>query len=254
MLKGARIQRLRGYLRDNKYATITDITALMGISRATAYRDLNELSKSSEFVVTRGGAFCNSFVAGAELPYAEKRQRNHAEKVRIAREACGFVRAGSTIILDTGTTTREMATFIKEMRDLHVVTNDVLIAAELADNQEIDITVTGGAIRKGYYTLRGHFADLFLTQVKVDVVFLSADSVSVEGGCMITNMDELSVKQKMIRAAERAVVLCDHSKIGRKSFSKVCDLPEIDVLITGRELIPALAEELRGVVSEMVLA
>ena len=254
MLKDARIDRLRGYLRDNKYATISDITALLGISKATAYRDLSELSKFNEFTVTRGGAYLNSAAAGAELPYAEKRKHNHAEKVRIARAACDYIREDSTIILDTGTTTREMVTFIKEMRKLQVVTNDVLIAAELADNQEIEITVTGGNIRHGYYTLRGYYADYFLTQIKVDTAFLSADSVSPDSGCMVTNMDELTVKQNMMRAADRVILLCDHSKIGKKSFSMVCDISEIDLLITGREVDAALAESIREADCEVVLA
>lgn len=254
MLKDARIKRLQSYLRDNKYATVSDITALLGISKATAYRDLNELSKFSEFTVTRGGAYYNNSAAGTELPYAEKRKHNHSEKVRIARAACDFIRADATIILDTGTTTVEMVTFIKEMRRLHVVTNDVLIAAELADNQDIEITVTGGNIRKGYYTLRGYYADHFLTQIKVDTVFLSTDSVSASSGCMVTNMDELTVKQKMVQAAARVILLCDHAKVGKQSFSMVCDLAEVDILITGRELEPALAEQLKETGCEVVLA
>lgn len=254
MLKDARIERLMAYLRDNKYATISDITALLGVSKATVYRDLGELGKRGEFTVTRGGAYYNSALSGTELPYAEKRKHNHSEKVRIARLACETIRENSTIIVDTGTTTREMVTFIKEMRHIHVVTNDVLIAAELADNLDIEITVTGGNIRRGYYTLRNYFADSFLNQIKVDTLFLSADSVSVDSGCMVTNMDELTVKQKMLRAADRVILLCDHSKIGKKSFSTVCDLADVDILISGREMDAARLEELNEAGCKVLLA
>ena len=235
MIKAERLARIVEYIEKNRYVNIHQLVAEFSVSKATIRRDLEILSADGDIQLTHGGAKYKRD-AEKELPYDEKRKSNSEEKSRIGKAACDLIREGDTIIIDTGTTTREMVEYLLNRQHLHVITNDVLIAAELAANTEIDITLTGGSIRKGYYTLCGYYAENFIKQLHADILFLSMDSINSVFGCAILNIDEVATKQSMIHAAERVVALCDHTKFESKALLKVCDLPQIDRYITGNEL------------------
>ena len=237
MLRDERLDKIQEYISKRKYASIVELAEKFDVSKATIRRDLELLSANEDIRLTRGGATCTGKdLQMNELPYNEKRLKSQGEKIRIAQKACTLIEEGETIIVDTGTTTREMVPFLARKKNIHVVTNDVMIAAELAVNRDIEITVIGGRMRKGFYTLRGYYAENFLQQLHVDTTFLSMDSIDVDAGCMIVNMDEVVMKQNMIRCANRTIALCDHKKFEFKSFLRVCTLEDIDCSITGREL------------------
>ncbi len=243
MLRRERLERMDDHVRQHKYVSINELVALFNISRATARRDVALLLQYPGMKATRGGVVYEDI--GLELPFNEKRCVNQEEKARIAQSAAKHILPGMTIAIDTGTTAYELVPYIKAMAPLHVVTHDILIATELATaNPLLDITVVGGRLRHGYYTLRGHWAESFWAQLRVDLAFLSLDTVDVHDGCMITNEDEVTIKRNIIQAANQTLVLCDHDKFGKKSFLKVCDIAAVDGFITGRELAPQIAEAL----------
>jgi len=239
MIREERLAEILQYINQKKFVSIHELCKVFSISKATVRRDLNQLNKTGHILLSRGGARYMQ-EAENELPYDEKRKHHKDEKLCICQRACEIIKDGSLVIIDTGTTTREMAQFLKDRKNLHIVTNDIMIAVELATNRFIDLTVTGGSVRKGYYTLNGYSAESFLQQLHADIAFLSLDAVDSEMGGMITNMDEITLKQRIIQCADYVVALCDHSKFGKKSFLKVCSLEEIDLFITGKELPKAI--------------
>jgi len=235
MIKEERLARIVEYIEKNHYVDIHQLVAEFSVSKATVRRDLEVLAANGVIQLTHGGAkYIRETVR--ELPYDEKRKSNSDEKSRIGKAACDLIQEGDTVIMDTGTTTREMVKYLLNRQHIHVITNDVMIAAELAANTAIDLTLTGGNIRKGYYTLCGYYAENFIKQLHADILFLSLDSIDSEFGCAIVNMDEVAVKQRMMKAAERVVSLCDHTKYESKALLKVCELSEIDLFVTGQEL------------------
>ena len=235
MIKDERLTRLVEYIEKNQYVDIHQLVAEFSVSKATVRRDLEVLADSGVVQLTHGGA---KYIreTESELPYDEKRKANSDEKSRIGKAACDLIKEGDTVIIDTGTTTREMVKYLLSRQHIHVITNDVIIAAELAANTAIDLTLTGGNVRKGYYTLCGYYAENFIKQLHADILFLSLDSIDSEFGGAILNMDEVSTKQRMMKAAEQIVSLCDHTKYESKALLKVCELSEIDLFITGKEL------------------
>lgn len=235
MIKEERLARIVEYIEKNHYVDIHQLVAEFSVSKATVRRDLEVLAANGVIQLTHGGAkYIRETVR--ELPYDEKRKSNSDEKSRIGKAACDLIQEGDTVIMDTGTTTREMVKYLLNRQHIHVITNDVMIAAELAANTAIDLTLTGGNIRKGYYTLCGYYAENFIKQLHADILFLSLDSIDSEFGCAIVNMDEVAVKQRMMKAAERVISLCDHTKYESKALLKVCELSEIDLFVTGQEL------------------
>lgn len=241
MLKYERLERIEEYVNQNKYATITDLAEFFGISSATIRRDLELLGSQQRVTLTRGGVVSNRKNVTEEQSYTEKLGANQQEKNRIAQAAAQLIQEGNTILVDSGTTNRAMIPYLLEISHLGVVTNDVVMAAELTGHPGAEVTLLGGTLRKGYFTLTGHYAESMVSQMRADIAFLGMDSVSLRSGCMIANMNEVGLKRAIAAAARQVVVVCDHTKLETESFITVFPLDQVDLFITGRELNPRIA-------------
>ena len=235
MLRDERLDKMTEFIHLQKYVTIDDLMDEFSTSRATVRRDLNILSDRGFVKLTRGGARGDATLE-IEAPYQKKLEVNPQEKARIGAKAAEVIMDNQAVFIDTGTTTREMVPYLLQRKNIHIVTNDIYIATQLTHNVDIDITVTGGNVRKGYYTLRGPGTEAFLKQLHVDVAFVSMDAIDYKFGCSVTNMDEVIIKQMMVSASNKTIALCDHSKFETFANWKVCQLTDIDLYITGKEI------------------
>ncbi|MGQ9493457.1 MAG: DeoR/GlpR family DNA-binding transcription regulator [Anaerolineae bacterium] len=219
-------------LRENGYIEVAEVAGPLEVSPATIRRDLTHLERGGQLIRTRGGAVLGMPSTALEPPYELKRQRNIEQKHRIAAAAAEMVRDGETIILDAGSTTYELALLLMRRRNLTVVTNDLQIAAKLAANPNIALVCTGGIARANVYTLLGPQVEAFLRNLRVNKTFLGADAIHEDGAIGNVVLEEVAVKQAMVHAGEQVIVLADSSKFGVIGFAKVCDLAEVDILIT----------------------
>lgn len=246
MLRSERLAKEEQFIRRNEFASITDLCGSFNVSKATMRRDISILCQMHpDIILTRGGAMCLPNTVTQEATYTQKLVQHKDEKRRIAEAASGLIAPGSTIILDSGTTNREIVPFLLQMENVHIVTNDIIIASDLACSNGLDITVTGGSLRKGFFTLCGYQAETFITELCVDIAFLNVDAVDISRGCMITNMGEVNFKRNIIKAAKKVVVLCDHSKFTTVSFVAICDFVPISTIITDSGLSPDISEKLK---------
>jgi DeoR/GlpR family transcriptional regulator of sugar metabolism len=113
-----------------------------------------------------------------------------------------------------------------------VLTNDLKSGGKLAENPRIKLICTGGVERTFVYSLQGELAEAFIKDIKVDKTFLGADAIHMDGVISNVNIEEVSIKKAMIRAADRTILMADSSKFGKAGFVKICDLRDIDVIIT----------------------
>lgn len=167
-------------------------------------------------------------------PY-EKQLKNVEEKKRIALEALELIDDGDTIILDTGTTTMELALLLGRKKNLRVITNDLLIGLFLEDNADIiDILFVGGLIRKKYHcTLQYRNATTeMLTGLTVDKAFMTTNGFSYQKGATTPDIGQAEMKTLLIAASSTVVVLCDSNKIGSDYFMQFARLDQIDKLVT----------------------
>lgn len=238
MLRDERLDKMKAYILKKGSTSIHEIMDVFQISRATVHRDLAMLKLPEEFQLTRGGIVRqpSSEIDINELPYNEKKRLNSLEKNRIAQAACELIQPHSTIMINNGTTTNEMIEMLKEFKNLHIVTDDLLLAASLTSNPYIDVTVLGGKLRPGYFNVCGYYTEALLRQLHFDQAFLSIDAVDLEIGCTISNLDEVSVKKEILSNSSQSIMLFDHTKFGVKSAIQVCKLNDIDLFITGKEL------------------
>jgi DeoR family fructose operon transcriptional repressor len=183
---------------------------------------------------THGGAMLRGRTGYEPDPY-EKQIRNVEEKKRIALAALDLIDDGETIVLDTGTTTMELAMVLARKKSLRVITNDLLIALQLEDNPDIvDILFIGGVIRKHYHCAlryRDATAEMF-RGLTVDKAFITVNGFSYEKGATTPDIAQAEIKTLLMSAASMVVILCDSSKIGNAYFAQIARVDQIDKLIT----------------------
>lgn len=236
MLNAERIDQLRNHFIANKYASISELAGKFNISTATVRRCLRQLENEQFIESVHGGAVIASSGNLLERPYSIKRKQNSDEKSRIAVEACKYVKSNSSIFLDSSTTVMEMIPHLRDVNNIIVATNDIQIASALNESNNLTVTVIGGTLRKGYYTLCGYFAEMMFSQFQVDCAFMGIDTINARGNLMITNSDEIGVKRLVNKVADNIIILCDHTKFQQNTFLTVFEPGDVDVVITGKEL------------------
>jgi DeoR/GlpR family transcriptional regulator of sugar metabolism len=232
MLAEERRALLQEKLLGDGYIQITEIADTFDISSATIRRDLISMEKEGICIRKRGGAIRSSQGVTLEIPYEIKRHKNINEKQRIARSAVDLIDNGDTILMDAGSTTYALADLLHEKKDLTVVTHDLNIAVRLASNPTINLICTGGVARTNVYTLQGTQVVDFIRGLRVDKSFIGADTIHEDGTIGNVNIEEVPIKQAMIKAAKQVILLADASKFGITGFAQVAKIDEIDVLIT----------------------
>jgi len=220
-------------IRQRKKVTVHELCKTLRVSPATVRGDLRDLDQEGLLVRTHGGALEKSR-AGFEQISSRRRTENLAAKQAIAAEAKNLVEEGDTIVLDTGTTTLELAYHLKSYRELTVVTNDLEIARALEDAAGVQVVLLGGTLRKGYHCTTGPVGVRAVEDLRADKAFMATNSMSVESGATTPDIHQAETKRAMIAIARKVVFLCDSSKIGRESFVRFAELGKIEVLITDR--------------------
>ncbi len=242
MLASTRRREIMHRLGTDGYVEAKALADELGVDTSTIRRDLDALERAGQAQRTHGGA---RPVPGAtaKLPYTMKEGERRTEKAAIGETAARRVRDGETVILDSGSTTFEVARALRDHTGLTVITNDLRIATYIAETPGTRLLVTGGELLGSVFTLVGDRAIAFLSAYTADWAFLGADAVDVAAG--VTNMNTLEVplKRAMITAAGRALVVADSSKFGRRALAKVAGLDEIGGVITDAELDPEIARQ-----------
>lgn len=246
MVPEHRRRQLIDHLREHGVANVAQMATDLGVSVSTVRRDLLVLEDQGWLQRTHGGAVLPAICASFEPSYAEKLTSMAAAKRAIARLAASHVADGAVVILDSGSTTLAVAVELKRRRRLTVITTDLRIAEALSGVQGFEVIVVGGRIRPGFNAIVGPLAEQALQQVHANVAFLGADAIHVLRGVSNASLDEVPIKRLVIGAADRSILVADHTKFGRESLAKVADLSVFDLLITDDGLSPSSRAAVRS--------
>ncbi|MCF8570176.1 DeoR/GlpR family DNA-binding transcription regulator [Gordonia sp. HY002] len=221
-------------LQIDSYVEAAALSRDLGVDASTIRRDLDALARSGQAERTHGGA---RGTAGApnDIPYAVKEGERRREKLAIARAAAADVRDGQTVVLDSGSTTYQIALELRHRQELTIITNDLRIGKYTATLPNVRLLVTGGELLGSVYTLVGERAVDFMADYSADWAFLGADAIDPTAGITNTNTLEISIKRAMLRAASTSIVVADSSKFGERTLAKVAAIDEVDRIITDRE-------------------
>lgn len=253
MLIEERRQHILNLIQKNGRVLVEDLSDQLGLSRITIRKDLDYLESRDLLKRSHGGALPVTNGSLDDPSIREKSVLNHEAKVAIARAAAGMVQEGQCIILDSGTTTTEIARALASFRKLTIVTNALNIATELAST-DFEIILIGGTLRKNSLSVVGPLAEDVLREIHADIAFLGIDGFDVKSGLTTPNLLEARVNRAMVESSERVIAVFDSSKFGRRSLSLIVPADRIDGVITDEKAPTAEVEAIRDLGLEVTLA
>lgn len=237
MLPAVRRAKIIELLRHRGAAGLSDMSAAVGVSVSTLRRDVDYLCAQGHLERTHGGAVLHEVRrARAELDGAIASNVESAAKAAIGLHAAALIEAGQTVIIDSGTTTAAAA---RAARDRGVpftaITNDFTIAAILAASGEIRVLVTGGMVRVSTSTILGTDTLRSIGRLRADLALVGTHAIS-QTELSDTSVELADLKQAMIAATDRPVLLADSTKLFSRSFCSFARLSDLDRLITDTRL------------------
>ncbi len=251
MVEERRTQILQ-IVRSEGRAKVNDLVRRFNTSAVTIRSDLNELHQRGVIQRSHGGAVIQETVF-RESPVQERVKDRSNEKQRIGAMAATLVQEGDTIILDSGTTTLEIARHLQSFRHLQVITNGLNIAVELLGSRTIQTIIMGGSVRNDSASVVGRATEDMLEQFSADKLFLCGAGCDPDFGVSGTNLDETMANRAMLRAAREIIVVADSSKFSKRSMSLIASFSEVDMVISDAEMIPEMQERIRSFGCKLVL-
>jgi len=222
--KAAEMLSLQGFM------TLTQLCQALGVSDSTVRRDLEVLEEQGVVKRTYGGALYVKEHAPHTLAFADRETTALAEKQAIGRAVAGLIPENQAVILNGGTTCREVARALAGRR-LSVVTNSVPVASLLSTALETEVTLVGGYVYPRTGVSLGGMALQQLDCVHATQLVMSCAGVTREGA-FNANQLMVDVERKMMRLADQTILAVDHTKCGMRSVAKLCDLHEVDAIVT----------------------
>lgn len=241
MNRSQRMSAILELLGEAGRLSIEDLVDRLGISPATARRDLDALAAQQLLTRTRGGA--TQHAVAYDLPLRYKQGQRAPEKERIAQAASSLVPVGAVVGLSGGTTTTAIAETLTTRPDLTgdpngtdvtltVVTNAINIASLLVVRPQIKTVVTGGVVHARSYELVGGYSEIVLARISLDLAFIGVNGLDPQIGATVHDEGEAAINALLARRAARSVIVTDSSKLGRRAFASLAEAEGLRTLIT----------------------
>ncbi|QJW91292.1 DeoR/GlpR transcriptional regulator [Spirosoma taeanense] len=231
MLANQRRDKILELLKEDGSAKVADLAKLFKVTEVTIRQDLDKLEKDGLVIKEHGGAYLKN-IEDQVRTFSLANQENMAQKERIAQKCLEFIEVGDTIILDSGSTTTEIAKKLVGYKNLTVITNALNIALILGAEPGIEVIMTGGEFKPPTLSLTGQKAADFFRGLNVQKLFLATAGISLKSGLTYPSISDLVVKKAMIDAADITYLVADSSKIGRSALASLGALSLIDYIIT----------------------
>lgn len=223
------------------------LAEMLKVSPLTIRRDLDTLAAESRIIRTHGGCLAVGRAA-LESGYHAKVAHNFRLKQAIGRAAGAEVAAGSSVLINDGSTTFHIAAYLHGRGPLTVYTNSLAAITDLAECPDIALYVIGGRYNGTLYSLQGSLTERILESLHFDVCFIGADSITPRGQCMVTSPEEAGLTQAMLRCSRRRILLADHTKCAQPGHFAFGSLSDFQLWITTRGIEPGSLETYRMMV------
>jgi DeoR family transcriptional regulator, aga operon transcriptional repressor len=237
-----RHQQIIDMVHSKGYESVINLCKALKVSAVTIRKDLKLLEKSNKVFRTHGGASnTNPFTIDRNVN--EKENLQIEEKKSIAKKAADYITPNDSVIIASGTTMTALSREIIPKQKLIVITSALQVASELIKHADIEIFQLGGIVRQSSSSVVGSYAENILKDFFCTKLFLGVDGLDFEFGITTSNSMEAQLNKSMIQVVQKVIVLADHTKFGKRGFSRICGLDEIDEIITDKNISPAIVEK-----------
>lgn len=230
-----RRERILAELFERRHVTARDLAVQIGVSEATVRRDLKGLADGGQVELVYGGA---TLRRASDFSFHSKATRNTEAKRIIGHLAADLVPDQDHIFLDSGTTSFEMAAFLKRKRGLSIIVNSARLTMEL-DAPGLSVIMVGGQYRPDRMDFVGPLALSILNQLRGYVCFIGADGLHMDFGLTAADIESASLYRQAVQNARQTVLLVDHTKFTAPSLYKIVDWDSISRIVTDQAPEPA---------------
>jgi DeoR/GlpR family transcriptional regulator of sugar metabolism len=231
MSQETRQKRICEWIARRGECSIEELVERLGVSGMTVRRDLTALAAEGKVIRTHGGAALAERVS-FEFEFLNRIRKNQLAKESIARAAATLIAGGESLMLDSGTTTLELAKQLHGKLNLTVITTSLPIAAQLQYDRQIEVLLLGGYLRASTPDLAGALTEANLETLRADAAFLGADAIDSKGNVYQDSPELARMLTKMASSASRVYVLADRSKLGKTALWRFGRLQDWAALIT----------------------
>jgi len=243
-----RLDQILALVQAQGRASVAELSERFGVSAVTIRNDLATVEQQGRLLRPHGGALDRPN-SSTEPAFALRKETHSAEKERIGRAAAELVRDGDAIALDASTTAWQVARFLKDRRELTVVTNGLFIALEFVDSPGVTVVMPGGSLRPASASLVGDQGAGILDRTHVQKGFFGAGGLTLEEGLTDLNQYEVELKRRMAARSKEVIAIVDSSKWGQVTFASFAALDQVSRVIADdaapAEMVAALHQ--RGI-------
>lgn len=241
--RSERIKLIQQALQDQKAIHLREMAALLEVSEMTLRRDLNHHSERFHLL---GGHITLAFdpAEAGDYRVTEQGMRHVEEKRRIGKVAAGFIKHGDTVFFDCGTTVPFVVDFIPDDLEFTAVCNSLNVLLKLQQKPHCDIVLCGGTFHRKNQVFEHRSEASVLDGLRLTWALVSAAGVSDALGVTCFNLNEVEVKQKVLRQARHTMLLADHSKFDAVRTAHFADLSQFQVVVSDKKLPKAYREGL----------
>lgn len=231
MTANHRREKIFELIKEDGSAKVVSLAKIFKVTEPTIRQDLEKLEEDGLVTREHGGAYLKNVDLNVST-VSLANQENMDKKEIIALKCLDYIEPGDTIILDSGSTTSEIARKLKGFKGLTVITNAVNIALILGGEPGIEVIVTGGEFKPPTLSLTGQKAADFFEGINAQKLFLATAGISLKAGLTYPSISDLVVKKAMIEAAEVTYLVADSTKFGKSAFASLGALSLINYIIT----------------------
>lgn len=231
-----RQSEILGLIGQHGSVDVDELVARFGLSAQTIRNDLRDLDARGLVRRTHGGARQRPSVSNSA--YADRRQTNSAAKAAIAQAAADLIPNNCSVALNIGTTTEHVADALKAHDGLVVLSNNINVINRLAQANCLELILVGGTVRPSDGAIVGEDAVEFISRYKVDFAIIGASSLDPDGAILDFDAREVAVARALLRNARKSVLVCDGSKFDTAAPIRICDVADLDYMVTDRPLPP----------------
>lgn len=249
-----RQEKIVHILMELERTSIQELAAQLGVSSWTVRRELAHLEDRCIVRRYHGGVALVDASLVQKNDFDHSATREQAAKQRIGQAAARLLVADQSIVLGGGTTTTEVARYLKQRKHLCIMTNSLNIALELSKNPDIHVTCTGGDANGDFYSLIGSVAERALNAHYFDVAVIGISGISVEAGLTVSSQANAAILRMMIEHSRKCIVVADHSKFDKVCFAHLAPLDSMDTLVTDKRPTSGLCEKLAKLQVRVIVA
>lgn len=236
--------KILNLIREDGHAKVQDLSKIFKVTDVTIRQDLEVLENMGYIQREHGGAFLKD--VGSFAKTGQLLNQSHIEEKReIALKVLELINEEDSIILDSGSTTTEIAKLLINYKKLTVITNALNIALILGKNPGISLIVTGGEFKAPTLSLTGKMAADSFKDIHANKLFLATAGISSDMRLTYPSLSDLIVKSAMIKSADQAYLVADSSKVGISSLANLGSISLIQTIITDNKISNESIEKIR---------